>query len=103
MTVQTCTNYCAHVQSYAIKFAGLEYGRECWCSVDVNTNSQKLDDSACASGCAGNDTERCGGNLVLSVYMLSSTSGAGQRWVAGGAWTMLGLMIGVVGGATWGW
>lgn len=32
MTVEICLDFCAHNQSTAYKYAGLEYSRECYCA-----------------------------------------------------------------------
>ncbi|CAL8579095.1 hypothetical protein XPA_004854 [Xanthoria parietina] len=63
MTVQRCLKFCGD-KSYA----GLEYGRECWCALSLNPLSQKLPDSQCNLGCKGNATQTCGGSLTLTMY-----------------------------------
>lgn len=65
MTVHVCLNACLHVND---SYAGLEYGRECWCGSEL----QKPDTSNdCNMPCLGNSTEICGGNWALSLYHLS--------------------------------
>ncbi len=59
MTVEQCLSFCGTTQ-----YAGLEYGRECWCAPQLNTLSQKLPDTSCQLSCAGNQTELCGGSLT---------------------------------------
>ncbi|MCJ1386208.1 hypothetical protein MMC17_009334 [Xylographa soralifera] len=73
MTVSYCLSYCG-----GSAFAGIEYGRECWCAPYINANSQKLPDSDCTDACEGDGTEICGGALRLTVYQHknATTSGA---------------------------
>jgi hypothetical protein len=59
MTVLGCTQSCIGKE-----FAGLEYGRECWCSIDLNTNSQLLPNASCTFPCAGDPSTICGGSFV---------------------------------------
>lgn len=63
MTVQRCMKFCGKSE-----YAGLEYGRECWCSVDLNTLSLKLPDSSCDLACSGNSSQVCGGSLTITLY-----------------------------------
>ena len=62
MTVQTCLTQCSSGAGNV--FAGLEYGRECWCAPDLNSFANKLPDANCTLPCAGNTTEVCGGPLT---------------------------------------
>ncbi|MCJ1413736.1 hypothetical protein MMC32_000060 [Xylographa parallela] len=73
MTVNYCLSYCGNSG-----YAGIEYGRECWCAPYINANSQKLPDSDCTDACEGDGTEICGDALRLTVYQHknATTSGA---------------------------
>ncbi|MCJ1463627.1 hypothetical protein MMC07_002235 [Pseudocyphellaria aurata] len=62
MTIQTCLAQCNSGAGNV--FAGLEYGRECWCAPDLNAFANKLPDTNCTLPCAGNATEVCGGALT---------------------------------------
>lgn len=55
--------YCVQVCGSAA-YAGLEYGRECWCSAYLNSQAVKLADAACGMRCSGDQTEVCGGDLM---------------------------------------
>lgn len=59
MTVASCMAFCA-----SSAFAGLEYGRECWCGGTLNADSSKLDDKTCSLRCSGDQNEICGGHLA---------------------------------------
>lgn len=63
MTVEQCMAFCG-----SNKYAGLEYGRECWCSDTLNSFAQKLPDLNCSLTCSGDKTEVCGGFLALTTY-----------------------------------
>lgn len=76
LTVDACLIFCGNSD-----YAGLEYGRECWCGSSLNTNAAKLADANCSLRCDGDDTEICGGPLMLTVYQkkddnTASTGGA---------------------------
>jgi hypothetical protein len=58
MTPDMCLSFCN-----GKKYAGLEYGRECWCSASLSTLSDKLDDKKCDMVCVGDGTKFCGGYL----------------------------------------
>jgi hypothetical protein len=64
-------------------FAGLEYGRECWCGEYLSTLSSKLNDSKCDFACNGNASELCGGQLAITLYNLTSDSKTGIAWSLG--------------------
>ena len=68
MTVEQCFAFCG-----TSSFAGLEYGRECWCSNVLNTYAEKLTDANCSLTCRGDKTEVCGGVLkwVFAMSMLA--------------------------------
>ncbi|KAF3078731.1 hypothetical protein TWF569_011067 [Orbilia oligospora] len=71
MTVQKCLEACK-ARNY--NYAGLEYTSECWCGPYLSDLSQRLEDTQCDLGCAGNNSEACGGALRVSVYKLESNS-----------------------------
>ncbi|KAK6345053.1 hypothetical protein TWF718_006991 [Orbilia javanica] len=71
MTVEKCLGACKE-RNY--NYAGLEYTSECWCGPYLSDLSQKLEDIQCDLGCAGNNSEACGGALRVSVYKLQSSS-----------------------------
>jgi len=73
MTVELCLSICG-----SDTFAGLEYGRECWCSQYLNVDSVKLPDANCTFRCSGDEAEVCGGSLKLTLYQRkNNTSGSG--------------------------
>lgn len=75
MTVEICLDFCAHNQSTAYKYAGLEYSRQCWCAKRLSSLSTQLDDAACDTQCDGNQAEACGGALKLSLYNITTVGG----------------------------
>jgi len=66
MTVLSCLGFC---NAAGKTYAGLEFSRECWCSTDINVNSNLLPDENCSMACAGDEITACGGSLKLSVYI----------------------------------
>jgi WSC domain len=57
------------------QYAGVEYGRECWCGNSLNFNGnpgatpgQNVSDSQCNFECPGNSSEFCGAGVRLNLY-----------------------------------
>ena len=67
MSVENCKELC-YENNY--KFAGLEFGDECFCGNDVPVVSAPMRE--CHLKCAGDETEICGGFWRLSVYSIPS-------------------------------
>ncbi|EPE28663.1 Quinoprotein alcohol dehydrogenase-like protein [Glarea lozoyensis ATCC 20868] len=65
MTISMCLTACSNYL-----YAGVEYGRECWCGNKLNTGttSQNLTDSQCNFLCPGNSTEYCGAGSKMSLF-----------------------------------
>jgi len=75
MTVQNCLTFCSNgsaVGEYA--YAGLEYGRECWCADYLSALAARLDNASCDLPCDANSSQACGGPLILSVYFHNATA-----------------------------
>ena len=89
MTVEACMEFCGDKT-----YAGLEYGRECWCAASLNAQAEKLDDKECTTPCAGKGKEGqiCGGRLMLTAY--KRTSAAVRSISEGGlGWGWFGVVI----------
>ncbi|TKA83721.1 hypothetical protein B0A55_00271 [Friedmanniomyces simplex] len=82
MTVSSCLEYCSQGYNGAtMQYAGLEYGRECYCGAYLSALSEKLNESArCIYACDGNSSQVCGGALALTLYNLTSDSKTGIAW-----------------------
>lgn len=65
MTIEKCLSDC-----YNYAYAGVEYGRECWCGNTLNTapGFKNTTDSDCSFTCPGNSTEFCGAGNRLNLY-----------------------------------
>jgi hypothetical protein len=72
MTIDTCLGACS-----GSVYAGVEYGKECWCGSSLNTLSVKSPDEECTLSCSGDDSETCGGPKRITLYKkrFGSTSG----------------------------
>lgn len=66
-SVYNCGSYC---QENLYVYAGLQYGRDCWCSNRLNDTITypKLFESSCTMSCPGNQAEKCGASGIMSVY-----------------------------------
>ncbi|KAF2773646.1 WSC-domain-containing protein [Teratosphaeria nubilosa] len=72
MMTSSCLKFCASAQ-----YAGLEYGRECYCGAYLSSLSTKLNESRCVYACDGNSSEVCGGADALTLYNLTSSAKTG--------------------------
>ncbi|KAI9047901.1 hypothetical protein LZ554_007703 [Drepanopeziza brunnea f. sp. 'monogermtubi'] len=63
-TVEKCAANCAR-----FKYAGVEYGRECYCSDTLKSGSTAASENECNMACGGNSLELCGGSVRLNVYI----------------------------------
>ncbi|RDL34419.1 Uncharacterized protein BP5553_07547 [Venustampulla echinocandica] len=64
-TVASCVSQCS-AKSY--KYAGLEYGGECWCGDALNPAAASAPSTDCSMTCKDNATEYCGAGQRLNVY-----------------------------------
>ncbi|KAH8750535.1 WSC domain-containing protein [Diaporthe sp. PMI_573] len=69
-TDKLTSNKCLVLCSYSnYKYAGLQYGSECWCGNTLDPLSKLTDPSKCATPCGGNSSETCGGSLTMQLYV----------------------------------
>ncbi|KAH7305991.1 hypothetical protein B0I35DRAFT_483733 [Stachybotrys elegans] len=87
--VASCIAAC---KSRSLKFAGVEYGGECWCGNQLAAGSTQAPITQCNIPCNDNTTEICGGGDRLNIYQLddgsvgvTSTSAAATTTAAGSA------------------
>ncbi|XP_076075726.1 uncharacterized protein LOC143046449 [Mytilus galloprovincialis] len=64
MTVQNCKQFCV---KKGFKFAGVEYGYECFCGNDLRKD-RKRKESDCKTPCSGKKRQTCGGPWRISIY-----------------------------------
>lgn len=65
MTESKCINYCSG-KGYA--YAGIEYGRECYCDNRILETGVKKADEECNFACPGLTTEPCGAGNRMSIF-----------------------------------
>ncbi|KAK0113502.1 hypothetical protein ONS96_014365 [Cadophora gregata f. sp. sojae] len=63
LTVQECVQAAA-----GYKYAGVEYGYECWFGNELSSITTKQS-SGCNMPCSGDSSELCGGNLHINIYL----------------------------------
>ncbi|GAB7340950.1 hypothetical protein MBLNU457_7294t1 [Dothideomycetes sp. NU457] len=69
-TSSLCLDWCSQ---HRYQYCGIEYGRECWGSGNLNSYSTQLNESRCDYECVGNSSQVCGGSLALTLYNLTSS------------------------------
>ncbi|OAF57262.1 hypothetical protein VC83_04669 [Pseudogymnoascus destructans] len=69
-TEGACASYCG---TKGFKYAGVEYGVECYCG-NVLTVAAAEAEADCAMACAGNADELCGGPNRINVFENTATS-----------------------------
>jgi beta-glucosidase len=69
MTIEACESECL-AASY--KFAGVEYGNECWCGNTQPATAATATD--CNMACAGKSSETCGAGSRLNVYSYGTST-----------------------------
>ncbi|KAK7959826.1 uncharacterized protein PG986_004680 [Apiospora aurea] len=69
MTIPMCTQAC---QGAGYAFAGLEYGRECWCGATKSGDLEDASDPMCAMQCdmpcGGDANTICGGRGAIGIF-----------------------------------
>lgn len=70
MTIDRCLSQCSQY-----KYAGVEYGRECWCGDTINFNGtlapipgKNVSDTECSYTCPGNSSQFCGAGNRINLY-----------------------------------
>ncbi|KAJ0165994.1 WSC domain-containing protein [Colletotrichum tanaceti] len=63
--VSDCTSACA-AQGYP--YAGLEFGRECWCGTGIQNGGKPIAAESCNMACTADKTQYCGGAAAINIY-----------------------------------
>eukprot|EP01064_Diplonema_japonicum_P039206 TRINITY_DN977_c0_g5_i1.p1 TRINITY_DN977_c0_g5~~TRINITY_DN977_c0_g5_i1.p1 ORF type:complete len:2288 (+),score=451.00 TRINITY_DN977_c0_g5_i1:87-6950(+) len=69
-TIEMCTGVCQH---NGYKYAGIQFGRECFCGNDLSTSTRVLV-TRCDMDCPGNAAQKCGAGGKNSVYRLEAVT-----------------------------
>jgi hypothetical protein len=83
-TPYKCASTC---QSLGYKYAGVEYGSECYCSNTAPTSSAKATD--CNMACSGDNTQTCGAGNRLSVYVDNTWVNKFNARTSYGSWNLM--------------
>lgn len=75
MTAESCVQFCS---AAGYPFAGVEYGRECYCSRSIAVSASLADETTCSFACAGNSSEICGGSSRINVLHNTSDIASAQ-------------------------
>jgi len=88
MTIENCQNYCF---GQGERFAGVEFGNQCWCS-SIIPSWANVTSTISLLPCAGNNKETCGNGGTLQVYNFTRSTatffapGAGPTPAAAGTY-----------------
>lgn len=71
MTQELCTAGCS---GRGYKYAGVEFGKECYCANSLSTTANRgkgaqANEGDCGMLCAGDAGEFCGGSARIGVWM----------------------------------
>ena len=75
MTIEKCLSDC-----WMYQYAGVEYGRECWCgnSLNLAAGAMNVSDEKCGFTCPGNGSEYCGSGGHLSLFWFDVQKAMGR-------------------------
>ncbi|KAF8221257.1 WSC-domain-containing protein [Tricholoma matsutake] len=65
MTIETCQAFCNHGGYH---YAGVEYGRECYCDYAIQNPGSPTSPTECNILCAGSALELCGSSNRINIY-----------------------------------
>jgi len=65
ITPPLCAGFCV-----GYRYAGVEYGNQCFCGNTWPSSYSKVADNECNFTCAGDPTQTCGGFWLLNLYVL---------------------------------
>jgi len=71
MTVENCLTTC---KSKGYTYAGLEFGKQCFCDNEIGYGRTPQSFASCSVPCTGNSSEVCGGSDYLSLYKVCNGS-----------------------------
>ncbi|GAP87409.2 putative glycoside hydrolase family 3 protein [Rosellinia necatrix] len=77
LTPQLCGNLCG---AAGYTYAGVEYGRECYCGSAVRQSAVLQDPSACTMQCSGDPSQTCGGYYLIDIHKISNPSSDPVWW-----------------------
>ena len=69
-TPKLCTEVCS-LKGY--KFAGVKWGKECWCGNDEPPRTSYTSSGQCNKPCTGDKTLMCGAGDTLNLYKTGQT------------------------------
>ncbi|KZL64145.1 wsc domain-containing protein [Colletotrichum incanum] len=81
--VSDCTTACA-AQGY--QFAGLEFGKECFCGASIQNGAKPIPAESCNMACTADKTQYCGGAGAINIYKNSKVEMSGPSTIPDG-WT----------------
>ncbi|KHN99556.1 Carbohydrate-binding WSC, subgroup [Metarhizium album ARSEF 1941] len=65
-TTKKCLAAC---EKQGFPFAGVEFGKECWCGVVLANDTAQVDGSQCNMPCQGDSSDTCGGRGRLNLWV----------------------------------
>ncbi|KAL2072787.1 hypothetical protein VTL71DRAFT_12130 [Oculimacula yallundae] len=80
-SVEACISACS---TSGYKYAGVEYGNECWCDNGIRAGTTQIAAKNCLMPCSGTPSQTCGGSNAIQIYSGTPPSGATVPTTAGG-------------------
>ncbi|KAK1976643.1 WSC domain-containing protein [Colletotrichum cereale] len=87
--VSDCTTACA---AQGFLYAGLEFGRECFCGTGIQNGGAPIPAKSCNMACTADKTQYCGGAAAINIYKSTVPQTGGPSaipngWVAQSCYT----------------
>lgn len=57
-----------HCEALDAAYMSLQYGRECWCSMEGGLDYERHGEGVCEYPCTGDENESCGGYDAFDLY-----------------------------------
>ncbi|KZL85915.1 copper radical oxidase [Colletotrichum incanum] len=79
--VSDCTTACAN---QGFQYAGLEFGRECFCGSSIQNGGAPIPAKSCNMACTADKSQYCGGRAAINIYKSSKPQTGGPSVIPDG-------------------
>lgn len=67
LTADKCIDLC---EADGYTYAGMEWGKECYCGNELKSGTEYVDEGECSMPCAGDNEETCGNDYRMDMYQV---------------------------------